>query len=154
MPARLPRYRLNVAAMLLTPDGDLLVCERLHLNGAWQFPQGGVDRGESLEEAITRELQEEIGVTADQWIELRQIGPLRYHFGGGREIRGFHGKDQHFFLLEYFGDPLGIEVRQPDQEFGAFQWIRPEEFQLSWLPETKREMYQQAFTQLLGLPLR
>jgi putative (di)nucleoside polyphosphate hydrolase len=148
------RYRLNVAGMLMTPGGDLLICERLNLPGAWQFPQGGVDRGETLEEAITRELFEEIGVTADQWIERQQAGPFRYHFEAGRLIRGYCGKDQHFFLLEYLADPLAIDVHQPSAEFRSYQWIRPRDFDLCWVPITKRAMYQQVFEQLLGLPLR
>ena len=148
------KFRLNVAAILLTPEGDMLICERNGIAGAWQFPQGGVDNGESLDQAITRELFEEIGVTADQWVELKQAGPFRYHFGEGRQVRGFHGKDQHFFLLEFLADPLAIDVHRPLPEFQAFQWIRPEEFSLNWVPQTKRAMYQEALLALLGLELR
>ena len=153
MPRRKLRYRLNVAGMLMTPGGDLLICERLNLPGAWQFPQGGVDRGESLEEAITRELSEEIGITADQWIERRQSGPFRYDFEENRLIRGYSGKDQHFFLLEYLDDPLAIDVHQPAAEFRAFQWIQPSDFDLRWLPPSKRTMYRKVFAELLRIDL-
>ena len=55
-------YRPNVAALIINKDGCLLVCERLLNPGAWQFPQGGVNEGESLEAAILREVEEEIGL--------------------------------------------------------------------------------------------
>ena len=50
------RYRANVAALVLNPAGGLLICERATIAGAWQFPQGGVDPGESPEEALFREV--------------------------------------------------------------------------------------------------
>src|SRR5438067_8221410 len=56
------RYRLNVAAILQNREGKILVCERADATGAWQFPQGGVDEGETLEAALARELVEEIGL--------------------------------------------------------------------------------------------
>ena len=42
------RYRPNVAAIIVNGDGNLLICERSNVPGAWQFPQGGVDDGESM----------------------------------------------------------------------------------------------------------
>ena len=42
-------YRPNVAILLVREDDKILVCERLKVKGAWQFPQGGVDEGETLE---------------------------------------------------------------------------------------------------------
>ena len=55
-------YRPNVAILLVREDDKILVCERLKVKGAWQFPQGGVNRNESLIDAMYRELQEETGL--------------------------------------------------------------------------------------------
>src|SRR5689334_381169 len=64
MNQREPKYRPNVAGILRNRDGKILICERIHVRNAWQFPQGGVDEGETLEEALVRELWEEIGLDA------------------------------------------------------------------------------------------
>ena len=49
-------YRENVAAILRNRRGEILVCERLDHAGAWQFPQGGIDAGETPEQALVREV--------------------------------------------------------------------------------------------------
>jgi len=91
------RFRLNVAGILRDRHGRILICERLGRRGCWQFPQGGVDPGESLEGALHRELYEEIGV-GPELIEVRnQAGPYRYEFDG-IVVKGYSGKDQHFFF--------------------------------------------------------
>ncbi|NBV85338.1 MAG: NUDIX domain-containing protein [Verrucomicrobia bacterium] len=147
------RFRLNVAGILRDVHGRILICERLGRRGSWQFPQGGVDPGESLQGALHRELYEEIGVGPEQ-IELRnQSGPYRYEFDG-IVVKGFHGKDQHFFLVHYHGDENAIRLDMPNPEFQAFRWILPESFDLRWLPPMKRPMYQQAFADLLWIELK
>ena len=85
-------YRSNVAGILRNAPGQILVCERLQIEGAWQFPQGGVDEGESLEQALKRELWEEIGVIPEDYRIVETRGPYRYLFGDGRRKRGFPGK--------------------------------------------------------------
>lgn len=153
MPSEALRYRLNVAAILRNPEGRILICERLGNPGAWQFPQGGVDPGESLEEALAREIEEEIGVTRDLWREISQTGPFRYEFGDGKKVKGFHGKDQHFFLVHFSGPSEAIRVDMPNPEFQAYRWIFPGDFCLHWLPKMKREMYAKAFRSLLSIEL-
>ena len=58
-------YRPNVAAIIVSSDypekKEIFIAERTDLAGVWQFPQGGIDEGESSEEALFRELKEEIG---------------------------------------------------------------------------------------------
>lgn len=153
MPSSNPaRYRLNVAGILRDASGRILVCERLGKRGSWQFPQGGVDPGESLEAALHRELYEEIGVSPDQIDVRNQKGPYRYEFEGA-VVKGFHGKDQHFFLVHYHGPEDGIQLDMPHPEFQAYRWILPETFQLSWLPAMKRAMYQRVFSDLLWINL-
>lgn len=85
------RYRPNVAGILRDRNGKILVGERLKTRGAWQFPQGGVDEGESPREALHRELEEEIGVTRSLYQVVEERGDYRYEFIGGRLKYGIYG---------------------------------------------------------------
>jgi putative (di)nucleoside polyphosphate hydrolase len=135
------QYRSNVAGILRNPDGQILVCERLNVPGAWQFPQGGVDDGENLEQALGRELREEIGVVPEDYRVIERRGPYRYLFGGGRTKKGYHGKEQHYFLCEYLAPDSRINVATEHPEFRAWRWIAPTEFRLAWLPPMKIDVY-------------
>jgi putative (di)nucleoside polyphosphate hydrolase len=139
------KYKPNVAAILRNPRGRILVCERLGVAGAWQFPQGGIDEGETPEQALFREIWEEIGVTAEDVRIVEKRGPYRYLYGNGRIKRGHHGKVQLYYLCDYSGPDARINVDTRHPEFQAFRWIAPEDFQLSWLPEMKRDVYQAVF---------
>jgi putative (di)nucleoside polyphosphate hydrolase len=138
-------YKLNVAAILRNARGRILICERLGVDGAWQFPQGGIDDGETAEQALIREVWEEIGVQAKDIRILEKRGPYRYLYGNGRIKRGHHGKEQFYFLCDYTGLDAQINVDTKHPEFQAFRWIAPEDFQILWLPEMKRAVYRAVF---------
>lgn len=139
------KLRANVAGILRRPNGEILVCERLEPPGAWQFPQGGIDDSETPEQALIRELREEIGVGAPDIRIVQQRGPYRYVFGEGRTKKGFHGKEQIYFLCDFVGNTSTINVTTVHPEFRDFRWIKPAEFQLAWLPKMKHEVYRQVF---------
>lgn len=139
------KYQPNVAAILRNPAGQILIAERANVAGAWQFPQGGVDPGESAEQAIKRELWEEIGVLPQDYRVLEQRGPYFYLFPEGITKRGHQGKQQWYFLCDYQGPDERINVATAHPEFRAWRWIEPREFSLAWLPEMKREVYRQVF---------
>jgi 8-oxo-dGTP diphosphatase len=69
-----PAKRINAAiAIVVRADGKILLCQRKaddHLGGYWEFPGGKVEAGETLEEALSRELLEELD------IEARPLRPL------------------------------------------------------------------------------
>ena len=99
------RYRPNAAALILDAKGKLLICERLDQPGSWQFPQGGVDTGETLKKGLFREVQEEVGFFSDQYKIKRIMGPYYYLYPPKIMIRklashGYHGQAQTYFLLQ------------------------------------------------------
>lgn len=147
-------YRPNVAAILRNARGEILICERLGVDGAWQFPQGGIDGDETPEEALVREVWEEIGVKAEDFAIVERRGPYRYLFGGGRTKRGHHGKEQFYFLCDFTGreDRINVETEHP--EFQAFRWIEPAQFEMRWLPEMKREVYAAVFADFFGVKIK
>ena len=147
------KYRANVAAILRNPKGEILICERLGMPGAWQFPQGGVDEGESHEEALGRELWEEIGLVPADFEIIERRGPYRYLFGSGRTKKGYHGKEQHYFLADFTAPDSRINVDTEHPEFQAFRWIHPTDFQMTWLPEMKREVYSAVFQDFFGVKI-
>ncbi|HUY12109.1 MAG TPA: (deoxy)nucleoside triphosphate pyrophosphohydrolase [Terriglobia bacterium] len=65
-----------VAAGILSNEDCFLVCQRHHSDaygGQWEFPGGKVNRGESLEEALRRELKEELGIDAEIGPEIFRL---------------------------------------------------------------------------------
>ena len=146
------RYRPNVAAILRRADGKILVGERSDVPGGWQFPQGGQKQKETPEQALTRELLEEVGLRPESYRFVKQRGPYRYLFTNGRTKDGFHGQEQTYFLLE-LDDAAAVDVATAEPEFRAVQWIKPAEFVLDWVPGFKREVYRQVFLDFFGVVL-
>ena len=82
-------YRANVGIVLMQPDGRVFLGRRAGGKG-WQFPQGGIQSGETLEQAMYRELREEIGLEPEhveivgmtqRWLLLRgrdEEPPVRF----------------------------------------------------------------------------
>lgn len=152
------RYRPNVAALMINEYGSLLICERTTIPGAWQFPQGGVDDGEETEEALFREVREEIGLESDHYEIVRRKDGYRYLYPPdvrAKKIRkhGNHGQEQTYFLCKLRPNAPQIDVMQNPQEFSGYRWIEPEEFDLDWLPCFKHEVYREVMKDFFGIDL-
>ena len=147
------RYRLNVAAILRDGAGKILIGERVDRSGAWQFPQGGVDEGETLAEALSRELKEEISLAPSAYTISTTKGPYFYLFGNGKVVKGFHGKEQHYFLADFTGAPKDINVKTKHPEFRSVRWVDPSDFDIDWLPKMKREVYRRVFHDFFALDI-
>lgn len=145
-----PTYQPNVAGILRNRDGKILICERSSIPGAWQFPQGGIDDGETPEEALVRELWEEISLDAEDFRIVSHRAGYRYLFNGGKK-RGHDGKDQTYFLCDFLGDDSKINVKTKHPEFRTWKWIAPPDFQREWLPVMKREVYVAVFQDFFGI---
>ncbi len=134
-------------------SGELLICERIDNPGSWQFPQGGVDRDESLEQALIREVYEEVGLPASDYRILAQHGPYHYGFPSGKSKRGFDGQQQTVFLAECHKDRPLLSLDHHQQEFIDTHWIRPATFQINWVPEFKQQLFSAIFRDLFDITL-
>lgn len=147
-------YRPNVAAILQRADAGILVAERVSFKGAWQFPQGGVDDGESVEEALFRELQEEIGVTRDLVSPVMVRSGYRYAFPKGRLKYGIYGgQEQTYYLCSFHGTDADIHLDTHHREFSRWKWIQPRDFDIRWVPRFKQRVYRAIFKDFFGLDL-
>jgi len=143
--------------MLSNDRGQLLWARRIGGRDAWQFPQGGIKPGESPQEALFRELYEEVGL-APEAVEVLAVtrGWLRYRlprrFIRQRQNPVCIGQKQKWFLLRLLEDDTAVQLDANDKpEFDRWQWVS------YWYPleqviSFKREVYRKAMKEL-ALPL-
>ena len=118
------RYRNNVTAIIINKDKKILMCEHVWIDNAWQFPQGGIEKGESEEEAILRELEEELG-TKKLKVLSKMNESLKYIFPHYlKEKYNMDGNDPTFFLIYFYGKDSEIRFdNQEKPEFKSFKWV-------------------------------
>ncbi|MBI5450506.1 MAG: RNA pyrophosphohydrolase [Gammaproteobacteria bacterium] len=121
-------YRANVGIVLCNDQARLLWARRIGQD-AWQFPQGGMQEQESPEQAMFRELREEIGLSAgDVQLIGRTRDWLRYRLPG-RMVRHHQqpvciGQKQIWFLLRLTGDETCVSFDSTNQpEFDHWRWV-------------------------------
>jgi putative (di)nucleoside polyphosphate hydrolase len=120
-------YRPNVGIIVANDKGQVLWARRVGQQ-AWQFPQGGINEGESMEAALYRELKEEIGLSETQ-VEIVNStrGWLRYKLPK-RYLRqnntSFVGQKQKWYLLKMLtGDEQVRFDQSATPEFDHWQWV-------------------------------
>ena len=136
-------YRPNVAALIINRKGQLLVCKRINSKGAWQFPQGGVDPGETHSKALVREIREEVGLLKNSYKVKRKRGGYTYLYPDQVKKKKlyFDGQAQTYYLCYLKKKAPSIDLDQKYPEFSDYKWIDPADFKLKWLPEFKRQVY-------------
>lgn len=147
------RYRPNVAFILRRADGRILIGERSDIGGAWQFPQGGVNAGETINDALRREVLEEISLAPSDYRVAGQRGPYRYEYSENRTKEGCGGQEQTYFIADFLGDEAQILTQPSTVEFQAVRWIEPREFLLEWVAPMKQEVYRAVFRDFFDVEL-
>ncbi len=145
-------FRANVGIILSNEEGKLLLAGRIGSKG-WQFPQGGMQQGESAEEAMFRELHEEVGLlegdvevlgSTNDWLRYRL--PKKYVRHHSKPL--CIGQKQRWFILRLVGPDDCVRVdRSQTPEFDRWRWV---EF---WRPVNdviyfKRRVYARALHEL------
>jgi putative (di)nucleoside polyphosphate hydrolase len=123
-------FRAGVGAVILDARGLVLALERAGIPGAWQCPQGGLEKGEEPVDAVYREVAEETGISASE-LELLDVYPdlLVYELpASARSEKTGRGQVQYWFLFRFRGDEGGLDVER-GKEFRAWQWLSFSELQ-------------------------
>ena len=145
-------FRANVGIILCHADGRLFWARRVGRAG-WQFPQGGLQPEETPEQALYRELEEEVGLVPEQvellastrdWLRYRL--PPRYLRHDSQPL--CIGQKQRWFLLRVKDEPPAVRFdRGPEPEFDDWRWVD------YWHPLNeviffKRAVYREALMEL------
>jgi len=143
-PATLP-YRRGVGIALFDRTGLVFAAERIDTPGAWQMPQGGIDRDEEPWPAALRELEEEIGtakaerLAETEWLRYDLPPHLVDHVWKGR----YRGQEQKWFAARFTGTDGEIDLNHDETpEFSAWRWARLAELPGLIVP-FKRALYTQ-----------
>jgi putative (di)nucleoside polyphosphate hydrolase len=141
-------FRAGIAVIIVNDQKKLLWAKRIG-QPAWQFPQGGMHEGETVEETMFRELKEEIGLSSSE-VKIITSTPdwLRYHLP--KRLLRHHslplciGQKQKWFLLQLVGEEENIQFDHTETpEFDGWRWVN------YWYPlkdvvNFKRNVYNEA----------
>ena len=115
--------------MMLNQNKEILVGRRLdHPSGFWQMPQGGIDDNEKPEEAVWREMMEEIGTNkaklikiSNQWINYEIPSDTLKTLPWGKK---YIGQTQKWFAFKFTGTNKDINVATENPEFSEWKWVQ------------------------------
>jgi len=139
------KYRPNVAMIIVSSEypekKDLFIAQRNDIKGVWQFPQGGIDQGEEVKEALFRELEEEIG-TRDVEIIAEYPEWISYDFPEkiAKKMKPYVGQKQRYFLVKLAKDAkIKLDTEHP--EFDEYKFVDADEV-LKYTAHFKKPVYE------------
>jgi len=144
-------YRRNVGVIIFNPKGQVWLGHRFGETGphCWQFPQGGIDKGEKPKSAAKRELFEETGLIAENMDYLgKHKGWLYYDLPAEviarrKKLNHYKGQRQKWFAYRYYGDGSDVDLKaHGEQEFSDWKWADLNSVADTVVP-FKRDVYEQ-----------
>jgi putative (di)nucleoside polyphosphate hydrolase len=145
-------FRSNVGIIICNNEGRLLWAKRIGQNG-WQFPQGGIKQGETLEQALYRELDEEVGLQqqhvkvvyrTEKWLHYRLPENFIRHNTNPLCI----GQKQKWYLLSLDVEESQVNLKtSAEPEFDSWRWVNYW-YPLGQVVDFKKEVYRQALQEL------
>ena len=146
-------YRPNIGIILANNRAQVLWARRVGGHDQWQFPQGGIDDGESAEQALFRELREEVGLAPEQ-VDTVASTRAWLHYDIPKRFRrynsdpGFKGQKQKWYLLRITcSDAMVRFDAGPKPEFDDWRWVSYW-YPLGQVVDFKRDVYRRALLEL------
>lgn len=125
-------YRQNVCMLVfkyLEKDPLFFLGQRLGDSPIWQFPQGGIEEDDTIENSVYRELEEELGCLKEYFQIIARLNHThQYDFKNppAYALNKYRGQSQSFWLVKFCGSDQQINLSAAHPEFGAFQWCKAE----------------------------
>ena len=119
-------FRKGVSALILNEKDEILLVNLQSFETKYfAIPGGGIETGETLEEAVYREIKEELGLDRDS-LNLEGVcnEPLLIHFKTNKLNRDgvdYDGMERHFFGFRFVGDDR--EIKLQDEEVRSYKWV-------------------------------
>ncbi len=131
--------------MILNDNNEILVGRRLdYPSGFWQMPQGGIDDNENPEEAVWREMMEEVGTNnaelikmSSQWVNYNIPQDTLDRLPWGKR---YVGQTQKWFVFRFTGQESDINVGTENPEFSEWKWAKLNSLADNIVP-FKRDVY-------------
>jgi putative (di)nucleoside polyphosphate hydrolase len=120
---------------------EIFIAQRNDLDNIWQFPQGGIDKGEEIKEALFREFEEEVG-TSKASIVAEYPQWLSYDFPEhvAQKMAPYKGQNQKYFLMKLDKDAV-INLQTKHPEFDDYKFVSVDNV-LSVIAEMKKPVYE------------
>ena len=140
------RYRPNVAAIVLSSkypyEVKIFIAKRNDVKDSWQFPQGGIDDGETPKTALFRELKEEIGT--DKFEIIAEYPKwVSYDFPNiiAKKMYPFDGQNQKYFLVR-LKPKAKINIKTKHPEFDDYKFVTFDDL-FKYITYFKRPIYKE-----------
>ncbi|MTJ84235.1 MAG: RNA pyrophosphohydrolase [Telmatospirillum sp.] len=136
-------YRSGIGIVLINDRRQVFAGHRRDgREPPWQMPQGGIDPGERLEQAVVRELMEELGTDRAVLVDAHPAW-LSYDYPAPtatRRAKQYRGQRHKWFLLQFTGSDGDIAIDTDHAEFSAWRWMSPGEL-VTRVVGFKRDVY-------------